>query len=132
MISRTATDPGIQFIRNIARSSACETAVALSASKVNPIRLILASGCRYCHGKWNDSSGIVSLRKAFDINRNPLCQVLPLFKLLRPSNCPLHGNLAQNTTTDKKDRIKFAVHRHLCDITISKGHGSGNRIKVYC
>ncbi|VED07950.1 Uncharacterised protein [Escherichia coli] len=38
MVSRTATDPGIQFVGNIARSSACETAVALSASKVNPIR----------------------------------------------------------------------------------------------
>lgn len=58
MISRTAADPGIQFVGNIARFFSVWTAVALSAVKLIRSGVILASGCRYCHGKWNDSSGI--------------------------------------------------------------------------
>ncbi|EPI98410.1 hypothetical protein A679_03145 [Salmonella enterica subsp. enterica serovar Enteritidis str. 2010K-0284] len=39
----------------------------------------------------------MSLRKVVDINRNHLCRLCRYVKLLRPSNCSLHGNLAQNT-----------------------------------
>ncbi|XPE23090.1 hypothetical protein ACNKHM_17075 [Shigella sonnei] len=39
-----------------------------------------------------------SLRKAFDINRESWASGLATASTSdRPSNCPLHGNLAQNT-----------------------------------
>lgn len=59
----------------------------------------------------------VSLRKAFDINRNPLCQVLPLLQTFTPVKLPVAWQFGAKYYLLTKDRIKFAVHRHLCDIT---------------
>ncbi|KXG99492.1 hypothetical protein HMPREF3040_02091 [Escherichia coli] len=80
--------------------------------------VILASGCRYCHGKWNDSSGISvatqSIRHQSESSVSGLATASNFYARQIARCMAIWRKIL---STDKKDRIKFAVHRHLCDIT---------------
>ncbi|PLJ97908.1 hypothetical protein B7L58_17965 [Escherichia coli] len=75
----------------------------------------------------------VSLRKAFDINRNPLCQVLPLLQTFTPVKLPVAWQFgAKYYLLTKKIALSSPFIVTYVTQPVSKGHGSGNRIKVYC
>ncbi|AHE60741.1 hypothetical protein CXP54_16280 [Escherichia albertii] len=75
----------------------------------------------------------VSLRKAFGINRNPLCQVLPLLQTFTPVKLPVAWQFgAKYYLLTRKIALSSPFIVTYVTQPVSKGHGSGNRIKVYC